>query len=104
MSEIRDWHRPGPDGETYLCSSNPAYLQAQAINDVLGSDLLWWCQGLDQEHLHKMLQNSLCLGLYRLPSGPDRPDQGTKDKDMHLLYSSAGRTRAKSRLTKKPAP
>jgi len=63
-TDIRDWHWPG--SESYLCSTNPAYLQHDAINAALGSDMLWWARSLDKGSLEKMLANSLCLAVYHL--------------------------------------
>jgi hypothetical protein len=63
-SDIRDWQWSGP--ENYLCSSNPAYLQHDAVNAALGSEMLWWAKSLEENTLKKMLANSLCLAVYHI--------------------------------------
>ena len=63
-SDIRDWSRQGPGETKFLCSTNPSYIRPQFINNALASNMMWWARGLEDEHLEKMLQHCLCLGLY----------------------------------------
>ncbi len=66
--DARDWRWPGP--EPYLCSTNPAYLQLDAIQAALGSDMLWWASALDSTSLKSMVDHSLCLGIYAVRPAP----------------------------------
>jgi len=52
-----------------MCSTNPTYIQAAAFNDVLGSEIMSWASAVDDESLKIMLENSLCIGLYKLQAG-----------------------------------
>ncbi|KAI0477216.1 hypothetical protein GGR56DRAFT_394912 [Xylariaceae sp. FL0804] len=61
--EAKNWYR-----DEYLVSTDPRLLQVDAINDALASDAMWWARGLPREDMKKALHNSLCLGLYVLPS------------------------------------
>jgi hypothetical protein len=62
-TRTRQWHREG-----YLISTEHALLDPSAINEVLGSDMIYWGTALGREELTRMLKNSLCFGLYGLPS------------------------------------
>jgi hypothetical protein len=61
-AKVKNWYR-----DNYLVSTQTSLIQADEINAVLNSDLLWWAQGLPRDQLKKALGNSLCLGLYQLP-------------------------------------
>lgn len=74
--DARDWRWPGP--ENYLCSTNPAYLQLDAVQAAIGSDMLWWASALDNASVKKMVDHSLCLGLYAV-----RPASGVTGQSHH---------------------
>ena len=66
-SEIHSWTRQ--DGDvTYTISTDPALIQVDALDDALSSDLLWWCEGLGHETLRKVVEHSLCFGIYARPT------------------------------------
>ena len=77
-SAIRDWQWPGP--ENFLCSSNPALLQRDAISAALDSELLWWAKPLDETSLDKMLRNSLCLAVYHMQQTESRDGEGERGR------------------------
>ena len=60
--EARNWYR-----DDYMISTEPLLIQVDEVNAVLGSDLMWWAQGLPRDQMKKALHNSLCFGLYALP-------------------------------------
>ncbi|KAI0594749.1 hypothetical protein F4775DRAFT_421814 [Biscogniauxia sp. FL1348] len=60
--KARNWYR-----DEYLVSTEPQLIQVDAVNEALGSDLMWWAQSLPREAIKKALSNSLCFGLYLLP-------------------------------------
>ncbi|KAI1326547.1 hypothetical protein F5Y16DRAFT_374503 [Xylariaceae sp. FL0255] len=60
--EPRNWYREG-----YLVSTELKLLDADAVQAAMASDLMWWTKSLPREVVVKMLQNSLCFGLYELP-------------------------------------
>ncbi|KAI1486509.1 hypothetical protein F5X96DRAFT_681952 [Biscogniauxia mediterranea] len=60
--EPRNWYR-----DEYLISTEPQLIQVDAVNEALGSDLMWWARSLPRETIKKALNNSLCFGLYLLP-------------------------------------
>lgn len=59
----RNWYR-----DEYLISTEPLLIQIDAVNEALNSDLMWWAQGLPRDVIKKALHNSLCLGLFVLPT------------------------------------
>ncbi|TEA12340.1 hypothetical protein C8034_v006041 [Colletotrichum sidae] len=58
----RQWYK-----DDYLISTDRSLLQLDAINDAFDSDLLWWAKRVPDEVLRTMVDNSLCLGVYKLP-------------------------------------
>jgi GNAT superfamily N-acetyltransferase len=56
---VRAWRR-----ESFLVSTDPALLDHAAINDAFESDLMWWSKRLTDSQMEKMIQSSLCMGLY----------------------------------------
>jgi hypothetical protein len=61
-TEPKNWYRDG-----FLVSTEKSLIQVDAINEAMGSEIMWWAQKLPKEALQKALDNSLCLGLYELP-------------------------------------
>lgn len=61
-TEAKNWYR-----DDYMISTEPLLIQVDEVNAVLGSDLMWWAQGLPRDQMKKALHNSLCFGLYALP-------------------------------------
>lgn len=62
MSAHAEWYR-----ENILISTNPALIQPAAVNDAFNSDMMYWVKPINEELLKKMLDNSLCFGVYELP-------------------------------------
>ncbi|KAF6825255.1 putative GNAT family N-acetyltransferase [Colletotrichum plurivorum] len=58
----KQWYK-----DDYLISTDRSLLQLDAINDAFDSDLLWWAKREPEDVLKRMLDNSLCLGVYKLP-------------------------------------
>lgn len=59
----QEWYK-----DEFLVSTSQQLLQPEAINAAFGSDLMYWCSEMSKEDMKKMLQNSLCFGLYALPT------------------------------------
>lgn len=71
-TEYKNWVRQGT--ETYLCSTNPDLLDLNALNEALGSDMLWWTTALSEEQLKKVVDSCLMIGLYVInPESPSQP-------------------------------
>ncbi|KAK0617283.1 hypothetical protein B0T14DRAFT_589834 [Immersiella caudata] len=60
---IRTWTRV-IENKTYTCSTDTSLVQLDAINAAFGSDIIYWAKPLPQKKLYKMVQNSLCFGIY----------------------------------------
>lgn len=58
----KDWYRDG-----YLVSTNPSLVQPDAFSKALHSDIMWWAKPMPMDAVKKTLDNSLCIGLYKLP-------------------------------------
>lgn len=63
VSELKSWHRE-VDGVKYLCTTDPRHIQLGALNAALSSDMLWWARALPETHLKRIVEHSLCFGLY----------------------------------------
>ncbi|CAK7222701.1 hypothetical protein SBRCBS47491_004948 [Sporothrix bragantina] len=63
--------------EHFLCSSDTALIQLDALHDAMSSDLLWWAKPLARPQLVAMVNNSVCLGVYRVA---EAGDDGSDDK------------------------
>jgi hypothetical protein len=74
MAAKTDWYKVN-----FLVSTNPSLIQPAAVNEAFGSNLLYWTKAMDEEVLKKMLEGSLCFGVYALPesssdiAGPSSP-------------------------------
>ncbi len=63
MTSPSEWYR-----ENFLVSTNASLIQPAAVNAAFGSDLVYWAKTMDEKLLKKMLDNSLCFGVYELPT------------------------------------
>ncbi len=61
-ASVQNWYR-----DNYLVSTDRRLLDLEAINDAFGSDLMFWTKRLAPARLQKLVDSSLCLGLYALP-------------------------------------
>ncbi|KUI69295.1 hypothetical protein VM1G_05002 [Cytospora mali] len=64
QDETMSWTHHDQDGKTYVCSTDPSFLQLDALNEALGSDMLWWAMALPEDRLKTMVENCMVLGLY----------------------------------------
>lgn len=62
-SELKSWARNHAD-QKFLCTTDPKYIQLDTLNAAFGSELLWWARAVPEAELRKMVDHSLCLGLY----------------------------------------
>jgi len=63
MSAPTEWYR-----DQYLVSTSPSLIQPAAINAAYESDSIYWAKPMEEALLKKMLEKSLCFGVYELPS------------------------------------
>jgi len=64
VSAPTEWYR-----DHFLISIDPSLIQPASVNAAFGSDMLYWCKPIaDEALLKEMLNNSLCFGVYALPS------------------------------------
>ncbi|TVY88395.1 hypothetical protein LAWI1_G004757 [Lachnellula willkommii] len=63
MSTPTEWYR-----DQYLVSTSPSLLQPAAVNEAFKSDSMYWAKAIGEPLVKKMLEKSLCFGLYELPS------------------------------------
>jgi len=63
MSTPTEWYR-----DQYLISISPSLLQPAAVNEAFKSDSIYWAKPIGEPLVKKMLEKSLCFGLYELPS------------------------------------
>ncbi|KJR85290.1 GNAT family acetyltransferase [Sporothrix schenckii 1099-18] len=62
-----------PSEEHFICSSDVALIQLDALHDAMSSDLMWWAKPLSRPQLVAMVTNSLCLGVYTADSADGAP-------------------------------
>lgn len=48
----------------YAVHTDPEKVDLEALNDALGSDIMWWARRLGPEDLRTMVYNSLCFSLH----------------------------------------
>ncbi|CZS97446.1 uncharacterized protein RAG0_06526 [Rhynchosporium agropyri] len=63
MFSPTSWHFPN-----FLISANPTLIQPSAINEAFGTEAMYWAKAMNESVLKKMLDNSLCFGVYALPN------------------------------------
>ena len=60
----KSWYRDG-----FMISTARQLIQLEAVNEAMGSDVVYWAKKMEPTALKKMLDRSLCFGLYELPEG-----------------------------------
>jgi hypothetical protein len=59
-----EWYR-----DNFLISTKKSLIQAKEVNIAFASDAIYWVKPMRDEKLfQKLLDNSLCFGVYELPS------------------------------------
>lgn len=81
MADHKSWTLQN-NGTTYLCSTDPSYLDLKALNAALGSDMLWWASELPEDRLRTMIDNCIILALYQVES--ESNDGSAQSKDLVL--------------------
>lgn len=67
---LKTWTRDG-----FLISTDPSLIPIPALTQAFDSDQLYWAKALSEPAMRKMLDNSLCFGLYSpTPSPPPAAD------------------------------
>lgn len=59
---VQEWRKDG-----YLISTNHSLLNLEVINDAFDSEDVYWTTRMDPDQLRRMLDLSLCFGIYREP-------------------------------------
>ena len=52
-----------------MTSTAQHLIQLDVVNEAMGSDVMYWAKKMEPNTLKKMLDKSLCFGLYELPEG-----------------------------------
>ena len=63
MAPKTEWYR-----DNFLISTQQALIQPTAINKAFESDSMYWAKPMEETLLMKMLDKSICFGLYVLPT------------------------------------
>lgn len=79
MAAKTEWHQGN-----ILVSTDRTLFQLSAINDAFGSDSLYWARPIEETLLTKMLDNSLCFGIYEIGSS----STGGDGQDTELPFDS----------------
>lgn len=58
----KQWYK-----DEYLISTDRSLVDLNAVNDAFDSELLWWTKRVPEVALKRLIDNSLCLGVYKLP-------------------------------------
>jgi hypothetical protein len=60
--EPKSWYR-----DNYMISTAPQLIQPEAVNAAFDTEEMYWAKAIDPPVLKKILDKSLCFGLYLLP-------------------------------------
>ncbi|KAL7913282.1 hypothetical protein GGI35DRAFT_285483 [Trichoderma velutinum] len=60
--EPRYWFR-----DNFFLTNDKKFLEAQAVNAVFESDLMWWNDPLPEQQMRKMLSNCMTMSIYHVP-------------------------------------
>jgi hypothetical protein len=63
MAVQTEWYR-----DSFLISTSSQLVQPDAVNSAFASDSMYWTKPMDEALLKKMLDKSLCFGVYELPA------------------------------------
>ncbi|KAK4134796.1 hypothetical protein BT67DRAFT_379033 [Trichocladium antarcticum] len=69
--EVRAWTRQVGD-VTYTCSTDPSLVHVETLNAVLDSDLIYWTTPVPLETLQRVVEQSLCFGVYAQGGGDEQ--------------------------------
>lgn len=62
--------------DNYLISTDPARISLPDLNSFFASDIMYWASAQPEEVLRETIENSLCFGLYELPTNEDDQSVG----------------------------
>ena len=63
MASPTEWYK-----DRFLISTAKSLIDYTAINTAFASDAIYWAKTMEVGLLKKMLDNSLCFGVYELPA------------------------------------
>jgi hypothetical protein len=63
MASPSEWYR-----DNYLISTSSNLIQPSAVNAAFATKALYWARPMEEGLLKKMLDKSLCFGVYELPT------------------------------------
>jgi hypothetical protein len=78
----RQWHQRG-----FMISTDHTFLNVAAINAAFASDELYWTKEMSPPILRKVISNSFCFGLYKVPENTHDP--GMVLKTSYSCYSAS---------------
>lgn len=56
------WFRDG-----FFMTTDKSYLDTKTVNDIFGSDLMWWNKPMDLPATQTMLDNCMTLAIFAVP-------------------------------------
>jgi len=76
-----EWYR-----DNFLISTSKALIQPAAVNEAFADPKIYWVRPIDEALLKKALDNSLCFGVYVLPSSSaDIAGQASNSFHMNIF-------------------
>jgi hypothetical protein len=64
MTSPSEWYK-----DEFFVSTQASLIQPNAVNTAFASGLMYWARAINDEKLLKtMLDNSLCFGVYQMPT------------------------------------
>lgn len=63
-TEPQNWHRD----DEFIISTDKTLLSISSINTAFGEEFMYWTNSVPDHLLEHIIQNSLCFGLYEIPS------------------------------------
>lgn len=62
MASQTEWYK-----DNFLISTAKPLIDPAAVNAAFAAEAIYWARPMEQGLLKKMLDNSLCFGVYELP-------------------------------------
>ncbi|KAJ5628811.1 hypothetical protein N7490_011039 [Penicillium lividum] len=80
----RTWTR---EGSEFFISNDPAYISVEAVNRAFGMDFIYWAKPLPEDVLSKILQGSMCFGVYRRLSPSESGEKRTEQVGLARMIT-----------------
>lgn len=85
---VRQWTKrqtikPSTQEREFVVSTDPALIPVAAVNDAFGQDYIYWAKRLPEEGMRRMLDTSLCFGLYALEDNNNNTNNTASNLSSH---------------------